>query len=85
MSKLYDFLIKLSQDTALMRAFARDSIGLMEQHGLNANERAAILSGDLDRIYEVAGSRGLVICKVVWVTDPDSEDESGRRKRKVKG
>lgn len=73
MSKLYDFLIKMSKDRDLLREYAMNSRRVMDEHGLTEEEQDALLSGSLDKIYAVAGSRGLVICKDVWVFDPSEE------------
>jgi len=73
MSKLYDFLIKMSKDRDLLREYAMNSRRVMDEHGLSHEEQEALLSGSLDKIYAVAGSRGLVICKDVWVFDPSEE------------
>lgn len=82
MSKLYDFLIKMSKDRAMLKEFAMNSRALMEKEGLSKEEQDAILSGSLDKIYAVAGSRGVVICKDIWVYDPEEERKAAERKKK---
>lgn len=81
MSKLYDFLLKMSKDRAILREFALNSRAVMDKEGLSAEEQDAILSGSLDQIYAVAGSRGFVICKDIWIFDPDEELKAQAKKK----
>lgn len=70
MSKLYDLMAALATDIKLQRDFALDSMGVAKKFGLTPPEQAALFSGNLDEIYSMAGSNGLVICKQITAIDP---------------
>jgi hypothetical protein len=45
-NKLIDFLIKLGENLSLQREYGKDPEKVMSEHGLSAEDKAAILSGD---------------------------------------
>ena len=54
------FLFHLNRDPAVQRRFRDDLPGLLEAYELDAEERAAILEGDIGKLY-VLGSNGQLL------------------------
>jgi len=50
-----DFIIKLSRDPKLRESFKQDPDGVMDAHGLTAEDKAVLRSGDSDKIREYLG------------------------------
>jgi hypothetical protein len=65
--KLRDFLIRLANDRTLIKLFD-DVADVLDRSGLNANEQAAILSRDLERVLRLLGDedRDLVQMIRTW-------------------
>jgi hypothetical protein len=49
------FMIKLSRDPKLRRAFKKDPDEVMKAHGLSAKDKAVLRSGDSDKIRAYLG------------------------------
>lgn len=56
MSKLTDFIVKLGDDLALQKAYAKDPNGVMKKNGLSAEECRALRSGDYARVVAATGA-----------------------------
>ncbi len=54
------FLYHLNRDAAVQRRFREDLPGLLDGYELDAEERAAILDGDVGKLY-VLGSNGQLL------------------------
>jgi hypothetical protein len=78
---LYDFLVAMSADLDLQRAYALDSVAVIKKFGLTPEEEEAVFSADLNLIQKVAGSRGLVICKSVAAIDPCKPPPDSKAKK----
>ena len=54
------FLYHLNRDAAVQKRFRDDLGGLLDEYELDADERAAILAGDIGKLY-VLGSNGQLL------------------------
>ena len=65
-NRLSTFIIALSEDLALRRAYAEDPEAVMAEHGLSAGDRAALRSGDETTICRaITAAPGAVFAKIV--------------------
>lgn len=55
MSKLLDYLNALDKDAAAREAHAKDPKAAMTKFGLNADEQAALMSGDKKKVAALLG------------------------------
>ncbi len=53
---LRDFLVELASSSDLMAQFAADPAGVLDRAGLPADERAAVLARDSDRLRRALGA-----------------------------
>ncbi len=62
-----DFIINLSKDPKLREEFKKDPHGTMDAHGLTAEDKEALTSGDPERIRLHLGDDGPPGCFVVCI------------------
>jgi hypothetical protein len=62
---LADFMIKLSRDPKLRESFKQDPDGVMDAHGLTAEDKAVLRSGDSDKIREYLGDDAPTGCLII--------------------
>lgn len=62
-----DFIINLSKDPALRDQFKKDPHGTMDAHGLSAEDKEVLTSGDPDKIREHLGDAAPPGCFVVCI------------------
>ena len=55
MSNLVDFLKSMGKDSNLEDEFGRDPDAVMERFGLSDDEKAAVKSGDADKVKAMCG------------------------------
>lgn len=53
---LKDFLVELASSPELMTQFAADPAGVLDRTGLSADEKAAVLGRDSDRLRRALGA-----------------------------
>jgi hypothetical protein len=72
--KLPGFLVNLSEDIGLQKAYSSDPDGVMRSHGLGDAERAAMHSGDEGQILGAMGkASGHTLFKIIIKVDPPKE------------
>ncbi|MGB0894505.1 MAG: hypothetical protein ACPGUD_08870 [Parashewanella sp.] len=54
---LTNFLAKLSEDTELLEAYKKDPKGEMKKFGLSDTDIEVVLSGDVNAIKQIHGSK----------------------------
>lgn len=55
MSDIKNFLNKMGTDAGTRENYLQDPHGTMDAHGLDAEAKAAVSSGDVERVKELAG------------------------------
>lgn len=60
-----DFITKLSRDPKLRESFKKDPDGTMDAHGLTAQDKEVLRSGDPEKIRQHLGDDGPPGCFVV--------------------
>jgi hypothetical protein len=70
--KLAGFLQRLSEDTELQQAYARDPEGTLRQAGLSDETIRAVLSRDLEQVKGVLEKEapGIVYMMFMTITEP---------------
>ncbi len=63
--KAADFLINLSRDPKLRESFKQNPDAVMDAHGLTAEDKAVLRSGDPDKIRKHLGSDVPTGCLIV--------------------
>jgi len=73
-NKLSDFLIELSWNPQLKRAYAANAERTMRERGLSDREMDAIRSGDEAAVYRAAGAEDHTVAKLIFGPVPTPDD-----------
>lgn len=60
-----DFIVRLSREPKLRESFKQDPDGVMDAHGLTAEDKAVLRSGDSDKIREYLGGHAPTGCCII--------------------
>ena len=77
---LRDFLVELASSSELMAQFAADPAGVLDRTGLTADEKAAVLGRDSDRLRRALGASATDHLTQVGIVKRRGKKRPGRKK-----